>query len=75
MLGDYLMALCRDCGGRRRAQGDDPMEVVHTEAAVDVSRSGADIDRLPWPAAALAIAVLSLAGWAGFALVARLLLG
>jgi hypothetical protein len=51
------------------------MEVVHTEAAVDVSRSGADIDRLPWPAAALAIAVLSLAGWAGFALVARLLLG
>jgi len=51
------------------------MEVVHPEAATDASRSGTDVDRLPWPAAALAIVVLSLAGWATFALVARLFLG
>lgn len=68
------MAPCRGGGGRGRAPGEDPMEVVHQEASTRASHAGADIDRLPWPAAALAIVVLSLAGWATFALMARLIL-
>jgi hypothetical protein len=50
------------------------MEVVHQEAATRASHAGADVDRLPWPAAVLTIVVLSLAGWATFALMARLIL-